>query len=311
MNASMDFGRVAVLMGGWSAEREVSLQSGAEVLQALQSTGVNAQKVDVNKDIAALLLKEKFDRAFNILHGPGGEDGVIQGLLEVIGLPYTGSGVKASAIAMDKIVSKRIWRSAGLPTPEFMRLTETSDWNDVVKTLGLPLIVKPVSEGSSIGMTLVEYEADLPAAWQTAQQQANEVFAEKWIAGEEYTAAILGDRVLPAIRLSTPHRFYDYEAKYEAEDTQYLCPCGLSAVEEAELAELSLTAFQMIGASGWGRVDLMRDREGGFWLIEVNTIPGMTSHSLVPKAAKQAGIDFQGLVQRVLATSLTEEANGK
>ena len=310
MNAAQDFGRVAVLMGGWSAEREVSLRSGNEVLSALQTGGVDAHKVDVNRDIAARLLSDNFDRAFNVLHGPGGEDGVIQGLLDIIGLPYTGSGVKASAITMDKIVSKRIWRSAGLPTPAFQRLTENSDWSAVVTDLGLPLIVKPVSEGSSIGMSVVESEAQLPVAWKLAAEHANDVFAEQWVDGEEYTVAILADEALPAIKLITPHRFYDYSAKYEVEDTQYICPCGLSYADEAAIADLSLSAFQILDASGWGRVDLMRDTKGEFLLIEVNTVPGMTSHSLVPKAAKQAGMDFPELVKRILATTLEDQANG-
>lgn len=309
MITAQDFGRVAVLMGGWSAEREISLQSGEQVLSALQSAGVSAHKVDVDRNIGSLLGREKFDRAFNILHGPGGEDGVIQGLLDIVGLPYTGSGVKASAIAMDKIVTKRIWRSAGLPTPDFKRLTKTTDWSAVVAELGLPVIVKPVCEGSSLGMTLVDSEADLPSAWQHAAQFSDDIFAEQWVDGEEYTVAILGNEALPAIQLITPHRFYDYSAKYEACDTQYLCPCGLSAEEESALAALGLSAFEILGASGWGRVDFMRDTSGQFLLIEVNTIPGMTSHSLVPKAASHAGIGFSELVQRILATTLEHQAN--
>ncbi len=305
-----DFGRVAVLMGGWSSEREISLQSGEAVLAALLTEGVDAVGVDVDRAIASRLAGGGFSRAFNILHGRGGEDGVIQGLLEVLELPFTGSGVKASAIAMDKMVSKRLWEAQGLPTPPSLPLCAQTDWSAVVDALGLPVIVKPAEEGSSIGMTIVRAQADLPAAWRRASRRAGEVFAEKWIDGEEYTVTILGNAALPAIRLETSHEFYDYAAKYQSEDTRYLCPCGLSASEERELGELALTAFRALGAEGWGRVDLMRDERGDFWLIELNTIPGMTAHSLAPKAARAAGMSFEQLAMRILATSLRGKADG-
>ncbi len=296
------FGKVAVLMGGWSAEREVSLKSGAAVLAGLQARGIDVDGVDVDRKVCKVLMQGGYDRVFNILHGRGGEDGAIQGLLEVLDIPCTGSNTTASAIAMDKIISKRIWRSAGLPTPAFMRLTVDTDWQEVVRALGLPLIVKPVSEGSSIGMFKVEQADALPGAWEQASRYG-EVFAEQWIAGEEYTVAILQEEALPVIRLQTPHEFYDFDAKYEADDTQYHCPCGLAPDQEASMQKLALAAFRTLGASGWGRVDIMRDSHGKDWLIELNTVPGMTSHSLVPKAAKAAGIGFDELTERILETS--------
>lgn len=303
MTQSTDrFGKVAVLMGGWSAERSVSLQSGEAVMNGLLTAGIDAHAIDVGRDICRVMENAGFHRAFNILHGSGGEDGVIQGMLDVMEIPFTGSGVKASALAMDKLLSKRIWASAGLPTPAYMRLTADTDWPAVIKTLGLPLIVKPVEEGSSIGMNKVESLEGLQPAWQQASE-FGEVFAEQWIDGDEYTVAILQGQSLPAIRLQTAHDFYDFAAKYEVDDTQYHCPCGLSDEEEALLGKLALSAFDMLGASGWGRVDVMRDAAGKNWLIELNTVPGMTSHSLVPKAAAVAGITFDELVKRVLETS--------
>ncbi len=307
---TLDAGRVAVLMGGWSGEREISLQSGAAVLEALQRCGVDAHGIDVDHRIARVLVDGGFDHAFNVLHGRGGEDGVIQGLLEVLELPYTGSGVKASALAMDKVLSKKVWRASGLPAPDYVELTRDSDPAAVVEKLGLPLIVKPVAEGSSLGMSLVHDAADLPDAWQQAAATGGAVFAEQWIEGEEYTVAVLGERALPAIRLETPHAFYDYDAKYQAEDTRYVCPCGLDADEEARLASLALAAFKALGARDWGRVDFMRSHDGDFWLIELNTIPGMTSHSLVPKAAAAAGMGFDELVSDILLTSLGRVSNG-
>ncbi|HID83466.1 MAG TPA: D-alanine--D-alanine ligase [Chromatiales bacterium] len=300
--AQQRFGKVAVMMGGWSAEREVSLKSGEAVLSGLQARGIDAQGVDVGRNICQVLTESKFERVFNILHGTGGEDGAIQGLMEILNIPFTGSGVAASALTMDKLLTKRIWRSAGLPTPAFMRLTAETDWPAVVSALGLPLIVKPVSEGSSIGMYKIEQEAELKPAWEKASEYGA-VFAEQWVAGEEYTVAILKGESLPIIRLETPHQFYDYDAKYAADDTQYFCPCGLSPEQEDSMQKLALMAFNTLGASGWGRVDIMRDAEGKDWLIEVNTVPGMTSHSLVPKAAKAAGIEFDELVERILETS--------
>ncbi len=303
MSTAKDFGRVAVLMGGWSAEREISLQSGEAVLQALRRQQVDAQRIDVDHEVAAALRAMQADRAFIALHGRGGEDGVIQGLLEAMDIPYTGTGVLGSAIAMDKLRSKQIWRAQGLPTPDHMVLKYAQDCHEAVQQLGLPLIVKPVMEGSSIGMTKVEAAADMEAAWQAAVACGGVVIAEKWIDGEEYTAAILQDRVLPMIRLRTPHAFYDFDAKYRARDTQYLCPCGLDADREAVLGELMRQAFELLSASGWGRVDFMLDGAGQPWLIEVNTVPGMTDHSLVPMAAKQAGMDFDQLVMQILETS--------
>ena len=303
---SKDFGKVAVLMGGWSAERPVSLQSGQAVLAALLSKHVDAHAVDVDRNIALKLQSEGYDRAINLLHGTGGEDGVIQGLLESIGLPYTGSGVKASALSMDKVLTKRVWRSAGFSTPDFMRLTEASDPEAVEQALGMPLIVKPVSEGSSIGMAKVDRLDGLMDAWAGAAGSDGEVFVEQWIEGEEYTVAIIDGQALPAIRLETPHIFYDYSAKYESNNTSYYCPCGLSPVEEGALQKLALAAFHVLDASGWGRVDFMRDASGKFWLIELNTVPGMTGHSLVPKAAAAAGIDFPSLAWKILATSFHE-----
>lgn len=298
-----DFGKVAVLMGGWSAEREISLISGAAVLKALLAQGVMAEAVDVKHDIAQVLLREKFARAFIILHGRGGEDGSMQGLLETMAIPYTGSAVLGSALGMDKLRTKQIWQAAGLSTPEYVVLETEQDCQHALKKLGLPLIVKPVLEGSSIGMSKVETAAELLPAWQLATACKGEVIAERWITGKEYTAAILGERVLPMIRLVTSHKFYDYDAKYKASDTQYLCPCGLDAEVESGFAELMLKAFRSVGASGWGRVDFMVDESGWLWLIEVNTVPGMTDHSLVPMAAKQAGISFEQLVLQILQAS--------
>ncbi|RUM94940.1 MAG: D-alanine--D-alanine ligase [Thiothrix sp.] len=302
MNAASvsEFGRVAVLMGGWSAEREISLLSGQAVFDALREQGVDAHVVDVDRQIDQRLRQDHFDRAFNILHGTGGEDGVIQGLLELLELPYTGSGVMASALSMDKIMTKRVWHAGGLATPDFMTLTAESNWAAVVQSLGLPLVVKPACEGSSIGITRVDDASQMAEAWATAAKGGSEVLAEQWIEGEEYTVAILNDVALPAIRLETPHAFYDFDAKYAANDTHYYCPCGLAAEEEATLQSLSKRAFDILGAKGWGRIDLMRDSDGKDWLIELNTIPGMTSHSLVPKAAAAAGMDFNALVLNIL-----------
>ena len=301
-----DMGRVAVLMGGWSAEREISLRSGREVLAGLQARGVDAHAVDAGRDVVAVLEGGGYDRAFVALHGRGGEDGVIQAGLELLGLPYTGSGVLGSALAMDKLRSKQVWRGAGLPTPEYMELRPDTALEDVVAALGLPLIVKPAHEGSSIGMTRVNSADELAAARDEAARFDGDILAERWITGEEYTVSLLGDEVLPAIRLETPRTFYDFAAKYEADDTRYHCPCGLAGDALAELNALSVEAFRALCGRGWGRVDVMRDAEGTFWLLEVNTIPGMTDHSLVPMAAAAAGLSFEELVWRILQTS--EEA---
>ncbi|MFW5452600.1 D-alanine--D-alanine ligase [Thioalkalivibrio sulfidiphilus] len=298
------FGKVAVLLGGWSAEREISLISGGEVLKALQAAGVDAHGIDAGRDVLEVLKAGGFDRVFNMLHGRGGEDGVIQGALELIGLPCTGSGVLGSAVSMDKLMTKRLWRGAGLPTPDYQVLDGDTDWVVVASGLGLPLIVKPALEGSSIGMSKVETVGDLPEAYARAAACGGPVFAERWVTGTEYTAAILEGEPLPLIRLETPRAFYDYEAKYKAETTRYHVPCGLEVAVEQRFQSLALQAFEAVGARGWGRVDLMVDRVGVPWLIEVNTVPGMTDHSLVPMAARAAGLDFQALVLRILAGTL-------
>ncbi len=298
-----DFGKVAVLMGGWAAEREVSLKSGNAVLQGLLQEGVDAHGVDVGRNILDVLKTEKFDCVFNILHGRGGEDGVLQGALEVLQIPYTGCGVMASAISMDKLMTKRIWTGAGLPTPAFEILTDESNFNEVVEKLGLPMIVKPAQEGSSIGMSKVSNAAELQPAYEKAAHYDDVVFAEQWIAGDEFTIAMLGDEVLPPIRIEANANFYDFDAKYASNDTQYHCPCGLSVEDEGALKTLSKTAFEVISGSGWGRVDVMQDNVGTFWLIEVNTSPGMTDHSLVPMAAKQQGLSFAELTVEILHTA--------
>ena len=299
----IDHGKVAVLMGGWSAEREISLQSGNAVLNALLDSGVAAVGIDVDESVSQKLMDGDFDKAFIALHGRGGEDGSIQGLLETMKIPYTGSGVLGSALALDKMRSKQIWLSMNLATPDFMLIENTDDCEAAVKNLGLPLIVKPVLEGSSIGMSKVETQEQMIPAFEKANQNANCVIAERWVVGKEYTAAIVGRSVLPLIKLETSREFYDYVAKYESDDTKYICPCGLDESIEAELAEFSLKAFDAVGASGWGRVDFMVDESGKAWLIEVNTIPGMTDHSLVPMAAKQKGLDFNELVLEILGGS--------
>lgn len=298
------FGKVAVLMGGNSSERDVSLKSGTAVLAALKAQGVDAWGVDGKDDVLPQLQQNGFDRVFVVLHGRGGEDGVIQGALETIGMPYTGSGVLGSALGMDKLRCKQLWQGMGLPTANFAVLDSGSDFAAVAQQLGLPLIVKPASEGSSIGMSKVSDPAQLAHAVRVAAELNDCVIAEQWISGAEYTVAVLADEALPAIRLETPNEFYDFEAKYQTDTTQYHCPCGLSTEREAELKHLSLKAFASVGASGWGRVDVMADEAGHFYLLEVNTVPGMTDHSLVPMAALAAGLSFEDLVWRVLEVSL-------
>lgn len=303
--APQAFGKVAVLMGGWSSEREISLKSGAAVLAALRERGVEAEGVDVQRDtVLERLQGGRFERAFIILHGPGGEDGVIQGALDILGLPYTGSGVLASALAMDKWRTKQLLSGGGIPTPEYMMLDEEADLRYVAATLGLPLMVKPALEGSSIGMTKVEDEDELFTAYERAAQYAGPVLAERWVSGAEYTVAVLGEQALPLIRLETPRGFYDYQAKYISDDTRYHCPSGLPEQDEARLQRLALSAFKAIGACGWGRVDILCDEQQKPYVIEINTIPGMTDHSLVPMAARAAGIEFDELVYRILAQTL-------
>lgn len=298
------FGRVAVLYGGKSAEREVSLKSGAAVIEALTSAGVDVVAIDVGDDLLARLQSEKIDRAFIILHGRGGEDGSMQGLLECLGIPYTGSGILASALAMDKLRTKQVWQSLGIPTPRHAVLASESDCVAASGELGFPLIVKPAHEGSSIGMAKVSSERELIAAWKDAANYDSQVLVEQWIHGPEFTIAVLRGQVLPPIALGTPHVFYDYDAKYIANDTQYRIPCGLDTVKEQELIDLTARACDAIGIEGWGRLDVMQDEQGRFWLLEVNTAPGMTDHSLVPMAARAAGLDFQQLVLAILADSV-------
>jgi D-alanine-D-alanine ligase len=303
MQAS-DFGKVAVLMGGRSAEREISLRSGEAVLKALRERDVYAQAIDAgDDDFVQQLVAGEFQRAFNALHGRGGEDGVVQGLLESLGIPYTGSGVLGSALAMDKLRTKQLWEGVNLPTPAFVVLSSDADLQAAADQLGFPMILKPVHEGSSIGMTKVVREIDLKQAWRDAQIYDQEVLAERWVDGTEYTAAIVGDTALPLIKLETPREFYDFEAKYEADSTCYHCPCGLALDQEFQLQELAKQAFDAIAASGWGRVDFFLDAAHRPWLIEVNTVPGMTDHSLVPMAAKVFGWDMPELVWRILETS--------
>lgn len=300
------FGKVAVLFGGSSAEREISLKSGSAVLGALKRCGVDAHPVDPRDGLLRQLEAGGFDRAFIVLHGRGGEDGTVQGALDYLGLPYTGSGVLASALAMDKWRTKLIWQALDLPTPEYRRVTGAAELAEFQRRLGGPVAVKPAREGSSIGMTKLLSADDAPAAYAQAVELDDCVIAERWIQGGEYTASILGDRVLPLIRMETPRAFYDYEAKYFTDSTKYYCPCGLPGAQETELARVCKAAFEAVGASGWGRVDFMLDGEGRPWLLEVNTVPGMTDHSLVPMAARAVGIGFEELVLRILEQTLAE-----
>jgi len=296
-------GRVAVLLGGRSGEREVSLKSGAAVLAALRGAGVDATPIDWNGGLDAALLDGRFDRAFIVLHGRGGEDGQVQALLDLIGLPYTGTGVLGCALAMDKYRTKLAWLGAGLPTPPFRRIAADSDGAELIEALGLPLMIKPGREGSSLGVSKVTRAEELPAALVHARGYDDLVIAERCIVGGEYTVAVLHGGTLPAIKLETPHAFYDYAAKYLTDDTRYLCPCGLDARAEAAAAATALAAFDAVGASGWGRIDFMRDEAGQVWLIEANLVPGMTDHSLVPMAAAAAGLSFADLCLAILGTS--------
>ena len=306
MSNASKFGKVAVLLGGKSAEREVSLDSGNAVLEALLRSGVNAEGFDPQQRSVIELVN--YDRAFIVLHGRGGEDGQIQGTLEWLNVPYTGTGVQGSAIGMDKVKTKQIWQGSDLPTAPYRIVTQDTNLDEVVASLGLPLIIKPVHEGSSVGMSKVEKAEDLAEAIAKAGQHDAIVMAEKWITGREFTISFLNGQPLPVIRLQPPAdvAFYDYEAKYNRNDVEYGIPCGLDQAEEKELQDLCLRAFQAVGASGWGRIDAMQDEQGNFWLLEVNTVPGMTSHSLVPKAAKAVGYNFDELCLAILEQTLAK-----
>ncbi len=301
------FGQVAVLMGGASAEREISLMTGKAVTGALVSRGVNAAAFDPSSRPLTELVTAGFDRVWIALHGPGGEDGAVQGALEWLGLPYTGSGVLGSAVGMDKLRTKRLAQAAGVATPRWIELNGAADCERAVAELGLPLAVKPATQGSSVGMSRVATAAELPAAWRAASALDPVVIAERWISGREFTVGILQGAALPAIAIETPRSFYDYQAKYFADDTRYLIPCGLSAAAESALQQAALTTFAVAGASGWGRVDFVTAADEVPLLLEINTVPGMTSHSLVPMAAAAVGIDFPELAWRILETSFARE----
>jgi D-alanine-D-alanine ligase len=294
------FGRVAVLLGGTSSEREVSLNSGGNILTALQRRGVDAQAIDGTTALVQALVANRFDRVFNIMHGGDGENGVVQGLLESFSIPYTGSGVLGSALSMDKIRTKQVWLSLGLPTPRFLRLQKGEDVQAAARQLGMPVIVKPSCEGSSVGVSRVFKESDLVGAIELASKYPGELLMEQLVQGEEYTVGVLGDKALPSIRIVPAGEYYDYHAKYVSDETQYLCP-GLTGAAEDEMQELAVAAFRAADCAGWGRVDVMRDQAGHNYLLEVNTAPGMTSHSLMPKAASAVGIEFDELVWRILA----------
>lgn len=301
---SAALGRVGVLYGGKSAEREISLQTGAAVMQALSELGVEHVGIDIGSSAIADIQAAQLDRAFIALHGPGGEDGRMQAVLEYLQIPYTGSDVQSSALAMDKLRSKQLWCGVGLPTPEFAVLNNNSDFSQVLNDLGGEAIVKPAHEGSSLGMARVSTVDELQRAYQDAVSYDGSVLVERVIVGAEYTVAILGDKALAPIKLETDHQFYDYDAKYLANDTRYICPCGLAKECEAELKNLALQAFTSLGCRDWGRVDVMADAAGNFYLLEVNTVPGMTGHSLVPMAARAEGMGFNALVLAILQESV-------
>ena len=303
-NNARDFGRVAVLMGGWSAEREVSLWSGKNVHEALVKRGVDAVAVDATRENVLTLRRDGFDRAFIVLHGGAGEDGTVQAALELQGLPYTGSGVAASAIKMDKLAAKRIWRAEGLPTADYFALTSVRQAQEAAERLGYPFVIKPSAEGSSVGVTIVKQPAQVADAYALAGQNQRAVMAERFIKGAEITVAVLDGEALPSIRIVPAGEFYDYHAKYIAEDTQYHCPSGLAPEQERAVAQIALRAFDLVGACGWGRVDFIVEASGNPWLLELNTVPGMTSHSLVPMAARARGLGFEDLCWAILETSL-------
>ena len=309
--SAVQFGKVAVLMGGHSAEREISLLSGGGVLKALRAKGVDAHAFDPAERDLCDLRREGYARCFIALHGRGGEDGTVQGALEFLGIPYTGSGVLGSAIAMDKWRTKMIWLANGIPTPRYRILRAADDWGAVAKELGLPLIVKPASEGSTLGLTKVTDAAQLPAAYELAARKFNDIaLAEQFVDGPEYTASVLDDAALPLIRIEAPKGNYDYQNKYFTDETKYHCPCGLPAAQEKALQAKTLEAFRLLGCRGWGRADLMLDAAGKPWFLEVNTSPGMTGHSLVPMAARAVGIGYEDLCLRILAGARTGAAAG-
>jgi len=301
-----DFGKVAVLMGGRSAEREISLMSGSNVLAALQKAGVDAHAFDPAQREVFELKRDGFQRVFIALHGRYGEDGTVQGALELMGIPYTGSGVLASALAMDKVRTKMVWVACGLPTPRWQVLRPDSDWQKVASTLGLPAIVKPAREGSTLGLTKVDDARELLAAFETARRYDSLVLAEEFVAGEELTAGFLGEQALPLVRIVAPEGRYDYQHKYFSDETEYFCPCGLPVDDEARIQQIVMRSVEALGCGGWGRADLIQRADGSIALLEMNTSPGMTSHSLVPMAAKAAGIDFERLVLRILEMAHVE-----
>lgn len=301
------FGKVAVLLGGPSSEREISLMSGQAVLQALRSQGVDAHAFDPAARPLSDLALEGFERAFIALHGRYGEDGTVQGALETMGIAYTGSGVMASALAMDKWRTKMLWLQGGLPTPRYRVLHANSDWAEVIQDLGSPVMVKPAHEGSSIGITKATDAKGLATAYEVAAKLDSLIIAEQFITGAELTAAILGDQPLPLVRIEAPSGNYDYQNKYFTDEVRYHCPAGLPAALEARIQRIALDAFRLLGCGGWGRADVMLDSKNEPWLLEMNTSPGMTSHSLVPMAAREAGILFEDLCMRILGMATAEE----
>lgn len=305
-----DFGRVAVLYGGRSTERAVSLQSGENVLKALKKQGVDAHGIDVDDKLIEKLTKGNYARAFIVLHGKEGEDGVVQGLLHMLDIPYTGSKVAASALAMDKARAKLVMHSLQIPTPVFGVAKNEKQAHALAHKIGFPVSFKPVAEGSSIGVTRVENDHQIHEAYEKAAV-FGDVVVEKWIDGVDFFVSVLGDKVLPSVEVHPAGGFYDYQAKYESEKTQYFCPSLLTSAKETELRALAFRAFCALGCEGWGRVDLIQDKTGAFWVLEVNTIPGMTSHSLVPMSAQACGINFEQLVYTILETSLDEKTSLK